>query len=353
MILCGRKPVSYKIPVRRRRFCELRYNAAGNLSGFGVRCHIVLIRGVADKGRALHRLHYSAVDVGETYGSSEKRRHCNLVGRIDHAGRVAAATKGEVSQRHTGEACGVGFGKCKVEHIAQPQRRLRCGKALAVAESQSYGHAHVGHSELCLHRAVGEFHHGVYHRLRMHYRCNLLGTHVEKPASLDNLERLVDHRGRVDGDFRAHVPVRVAQGIGHSHSVKHFGRSVAEGASGGRDYEAAYIFVAFAAQALVYGRMLRIHRYDLRPASGKLAGDDVAGHYECLLVGQGNVAPGFYGAQGGGETAVTYGGRNHRVEIHLLHRVVDGFLSCGGRYAERSKSLLEFGILALIGDYCH
>ena len=36
---------------------------------------------------------------------------------------------------------------------------------------------------------------------------------AEQPARLDHLQGLVHQRGRVDGDFAAHAPGRVAQGL--------------------------------------------------------------------------------------------------------------------------------------------
>ena len=57
--------------------------------------------------------------------------------------------------------------------------------------------------------AVAEPHHGMHDRLRMHQHLDLLGVNVEERLRLDHLQRLVEHRGAVDRDPLAHVPVRM------------------------------------------------------------------------------------------------------------------------------------------------
>jgi hypothetical protein len=37
--------------------------------------------------------------------------------------------------------------------------------------------------------------------------------HVKKPASFHDLQRLVEHGGGIDGDFSAHMPIRVVQSL--------------------------------------------------------------------------------------------------------------------------------------------
>ena len=53
----------------------------------------------------------------------------------------------------------------------------------------------------------------MYNRLWVNKHLDLLGIHTEEPFGLDDLEALVHHRSRVDGNLGTHVPCRVAQGI--------------------------------------------------------------------------------------------------------------------------------------------
>src|SRR5690625_7880405 len=47
----------------------------------------------------------------------------------------------------------------------------------------------------------------------MYHRENLINLQIEKPFRFDNFQSLIDHRRRVDSNFRTHLPVRMVQGI--------------------------------------------------------------------------------------------------------------------------------------------
>ena len=57
----------------------------------------------------------------------------------------------------------------------------------------------------------------MHNRLRVNQHLNLVSFYAEEPFGLDDLETLVHHRSRVDGDLCTHIPCRVAQGVGLGH----------------------------------------------------------------------------------------------------------------------------------------
>ena len=62
---------------------------------------------------------------------------------------------------------------------------------------------------------------------------DLVGTDVEKPAGLDDLETFVHHGGGIDGDAVAHAPVGMREGLLGSDGAELAERRFAEGAAGG------------------------------------------------------------------------------------------------------------------------
>ena len=60
-------------------------------------------------------------------------------------------------------------------------------------------------------RAVRKFDHRMDDALRMDNHFHPLHLDSEKPVRLDHLEAFVEERGRIDRDFRSHVPGRMLQ----------------------------------------------------------------------------------------------------------------------------------------------
>ena len=63
---------------------------------------------------------------------------------------------------------------------------------------------------------------------------DLVGPQIEQPASLDDFQGLVHHRGRIDGDLGAHVPSGMGQGLGDGHLGKVHRRVPQERPAAGR-----------------------------------------------------------------------------------------------------------------------
>ena len=79
------------------------------------------------------------------------------------------------------------------------------------------GQTHIGHTQLSLYTSILELYGTVYDRLRMNQHLNLIGFYPEEPFGFNDLEALVHHRSRVDGDLGTHIPCGVPQGISLRH----------------------------------------------------------------------------------------------------------------------------------------
>ena len=126
-------------------------------------------------------------------------------------------------------------------------------QAAGVGEGVLYGQTHIGHAELCLHRAIDILHRTVQYGLRVYEHLNLLCRHAEEPSCLDDLEALVHHRGGIYRYLRAHVPCGMSEGVGSRHGRHLFGRVVEEGSAGGCQQQLLYLVVMVADKALEYG----------------------------------------------------------------------------------------------------
>ena len=171
---------------------------------------------------------------------------------------------------------------------------------------------HVGHSQLSLNRTVGKLHSTVDYRLRMNQHLDLVGIDTEKPFSLDDLESLVHHRRRVDGDLRSHVPCGMAQGIILSHLLQLLASEQAERASTCREQNLLYLIVALTHNALENGGMLTIHRqYRSMVFLCQLA-YQCTSHNKRFLVGETDGLASLYGMYRRRETGKAHhSGENH------------------------------------------
>mmetsp|Transcript_61903 Transcript_61903/g.159687 ORF Transcript_61903/g.159687 Transcript_61903/m.159687 type:complete len:208 (+) Transcript_61903:654-1277(+) len=127
--------------------------------------------------------------------------------------------------------------------------------------------------------------------------------------SLNDLQALVHHRGRVDGDLGAHVPVRVRGGTLSQHFRVHglhlFEARVAEGAAAAREDDFLHAALGHALQALENGRVLGVHRQHADAVLLEEGSNHGAASNEGLLVCQGNVLASLHGLDGRDEAGAT------------------------------------------------
>ena len=93
----------------------------------------------------------------------------------------------------------------------------------------------------------------------MNHNFDLIEIHTEEPARLDDFKSLVHHRGRINRDSLAHLPIWMRERLLGTH-VTHFReRRLAKRATRSCQNEALYFFALAGPQALVDGVVLAIY----------------------------------------------------------------------------------------------
>ena len=115
------------------------------------------------------------------------------------------------------------------------------------------------------HGAVAELDKGMHNALTVNHDMNLFQREAVKAHGLNDFQALVHERGAVHGDFRAHAPVGMFQGVGGCHG-RHFLPSFAvEGAARtGQNQPLDFPHVLRDAEALENGGVFGIHGDNLR-----------------------------------------------------------------------------------------
>ena len=152
--------------------------------------------------------------------------------------------------------------------------------------------------------AVGEFHQRVHDRLRMDQNVQLVIADAEKNAGFYQLQPLV-HQGRgIDGDFRAHLPGGMAQGVFRGGGEDLLSGPCAERTARSRQRHLADRIGLSSLQKLKYGAVFRIDREHFTPRLFHGPREQRASRHQTLLVGdrQTRAAPGGRkrGLQAGG-----------------------------------------------------
>ncbi len=150
------------------------------------------------------------------------------------------------------------------------------------------------------------------------------GIGVKQPARLDNLETLVHECCGVDGDFAAHVPVRVGAGLLRRDPRQGFGVRVQKRTSGSGQDQALNTrgleppFREARGKGLEQGIVLRVDRHQLRAALFDDATKYRAGDHHGLLVGQQQPFAKPRGVQRRWQARSAHDGRHDR--IHRVQR---------------------------------
>ena len=163
-----------------------------------------------------------------------------------------------------------------------PGSRLR--DSVGPGEGPGDRETHVGRAGLGQGRSIGELHHGVHDRLRMHNDIDAIEGDVKEQMRLDDLQALVDQCRGVDRDEGAHRPGGVCQRLLGSHGSQLLAGPSAEGPAARREDEPIDLRTGTGHEALGEGRVLGIDRPDLTCA-GALAHQRTADD-ERLLIGK-------------------------------------------------------------------
>ena len=220
------------------------------------------------------------------------------------------------------------------------------------------GQAHIGRPHLRLDRAVGELHHGVYGALRMHHHLDALPRHAEQPVRLDDLKSLVHQSRGVYGYLLAHLPGGVPQRLLRCDAFHILQRSSAEWAAR-RSNQQAQDLVVLSLEALPDGAGFAVHRQHPAAVASLVVFNQLAGHHDGFLVGQGHRLACSQRRQGWSEADAAHKGHHYLVHPvqgdHLLHGRegrAGKFAGAGGcaPYMARTEflhlPLQQFGVVA-------
>jgi len=128
---------------------------------------------------------------------------------------------------------------------------------------------------------------------------HLLWAHVEKPYRFDQLQTFIHESCAVNGDFRAHAPVRVLQSLLNGHSPEFLRVFPIERPAGsGEQYFLRTVFTD-SHQALEYRRMFAVDRQQLHAVLLYAVGDELSAGYQRFLVGKSDVVACFRRLQRG------------------------------------------------------
>ena len=133
---------------------------------------------------------------------------------------------------------------------------------------------------------------------------------VKEPAGLNHFQPFIEQGGGVYGDFAAHAPGGVLEGLFQRDVFQIFPVPGAEGAAGCRQNQAGDGFRAAVAavQALENGVVLAVHRKHLHTGPAGFLHDDLPGHDQDFLAGDGEVLACFNGGQSGFEPGGSHDG---------------------------------------------
>src|ERR1041385_9258162 len=122
---------------------------------------------------------------------------------------------------------------------------------------------HAWYAELCNDAAIHELHKGVHDTLWVHDDFDAIVWQTEQEMRLDHLERLVRERRAVDGDFSAHAPGGMPQGVVHGRVAERVGRPLTKGSTRRGNDQPSDVRRRAAGQTLQYGTVLAVDGNDL------------------------------------------------------------------------------------------
>ena len=94
----------------------------------------------------------------------------------------------------------------------------------------------------------------------MNQHLDLSHRHIEQPAGLDHLEPFIEERCRIYGDFLAHLPRRMSQGLRLGDIVEPVGRQSPEWTARRSQNQIFYLLAPFPFQTLKNCVVLAVDR---------------------------------------------------------------------------------------------
>ncbi len=261
---------------------------------------------------------------------------------------------------------GAGGLEGELGELGEVERGEGVGDAVGVGNSVLDGEAHVAMAELGEDAAVLKLDHAMDDALGVDDDVDFCHGDIEQPFGFDHFEAFVKEGGGVDGDFAAHVPGGVFEGLGEGDVGELVSGEGAEGAAAGGEEEAADGIAVLAFEALEDGVVLAIDGEKADAFGGGGGGDGLAGHDEDFFASDGEIHAAVDGGEGGGEARGADDGDEDEIGLDGMNEVdealgtridVDGggqggagFGGCGG--IEQGE-VLDAGLLDLGEDSVH
>ena len=162
-------------------------------------------------GRTIESRFDEAADGEEADTAVEKCLNRDLVGGVEHGAGAAACGEHVARQAERREARLVRRLEGERADGCQVEPRGRRLHAIGPGEAVGDRRAHVRAAHLRQHRAVAIIDKAVHDGLRVDQHIEPIGADREEMMRLDELERLVHQRRRIDGDLRPHGPVGMGE----------------------------------------------------------------------------------------------------------------------------------------------
>ena len=171
------------------------------------------------------------------------------------------------------------------------------------------------------HRAVGELDQAMDDALGVQDRLALVGPQAEQPLRLDQFQSLVGQRGRVDRDLGPHRPVRMLERVLGRHASQRRQRELAKRPAGGRQDNAAHRRGRVTLQALEDRVVFAVDRQQPDAVGARLRHDELAGHHQDLLRGEGEILARGQRRQRGSQPDGADHGHEHQVGLRQLRQI--------------------------------
>ena len=185
--------------------------------------------------------------------------------------------------------------------------------------------------------------------LRMHQHLDLIRGKAEIFAGLDQFQRLVEHRRRVDGNPLAHRPVRMRHRLGQRGFGDLIRRPIAEWPPGGGDDHPFDRSDVFARQGLKHRRMFAVYGQDGGTVALCLGHQQRPGGHKAFLVGQRQSRTLAQGVKAGRKASSANDGRHHPIG-GPVRSLDDRGGARGGFDACPGKSIAQRGQAIVIGS---
>jgi len=198
-------------------------------------------------------------------------------------------------------------------YLDQIEALGRRGHAVGPCQAHGDRSAHIGTGQLRQHRAVPICDKGVDDRLGVHHHLELVRLHGEQVIGLDELEPLVHHGCRIDGDFPPHGPVGMAKRLLRRGVPQLLEAPRAEGPPRCREHDALDGGGISAGDRLEGARVLRIHRHQLGTGLAYGLHEDRARRYQALLVGKRHAAALHHRRHGRSKAGGAADSRHHAI----------------------------------------